>query len=112
MNWQIADQTTTEKSIKQQYPQVFCERVDHLGDHYIRIDPTVVPVQHAPRHVPVALRGRLHTELLQLQEHGIIIPVTEPTEWISSMVVMPRKDGKLGVCLDLKDLNRAVMREH
>ena len=67
-SWQTADQTTTEESIKQQYPQVFCERVGHLADHYIRIDPTVVSVQHALRHVLVALRDRLHTELLQLQE--------------------------------------------
>ena len=111
-SWEIADPTTTEESIKQQYPQVFCKRVGHLGDHYIKIDPTVAPVQHAPCRVPVALRDRLHTELLHLQEQGIIIPVTEPTEWISSMVVVPKKDGRLCVCLDPKDLNRAVMREH
>ena len=28
------------------------------------------------------------------------------------MVVVPKKDGKLRVCLDPKDLNKAVLREH
>ena len=34
---------------------------------------------------------------------------TEPTEWISSMVVVA-KPGKIRICLDPKDLNKAVKR--
>ena len=34
------------------------------------------------------------------------------TQWVSSMVVVPKKDGKLCICLDPKDLNRAIRREH
>ena len=28
------------------------------------------------------------------------------------MVVIPKKDGKLRICLDPQDLNRAILREH
>ena len=28
------------------------------------------------------------------------------------MVTVPKKDGKLHICLDPKDLNRAIQREH
>ena len=70
------------------------------------------PVQHAPRRIPVALRNKLRIELLRLQEEGILVPVTEPTEWVSSMVAVLKKDGSLRVCLDPKDLNRAIQREH
>ena len=108
----MAAEQTSEESIKRQYPQVFSDRVGYLGDCSIRINRSVAPVQHAPRRVPVALRNRLHEELVHLQEQGIICAVTEPTEWVSSMVVVPKKNGKLRVCLDPKDLNRAVMREH
>ena len=41
----------------------------------------------------------------------VIAPVTTPTEWISSIVAVPKKNGKLRICLDPKDLNRAIQRE-
>ena len=34
---------------------------------------------------------------------------TEPTEWISSMVVVT-KPGRIWICLDPKYLNKAVLR--
>ena len=42
----------------------------------------------------------------------IIEAVEKPTEWISSMVVITKKDSKLRICLDPKDLNRAIRREN
>ena len=38
--------------------------------------------------------------------------VTTPTPWISSMVVVPKPNGTLRICLDPKDLNRALQREN
>ena len=35
----------------------------------------------------------------------------EPTEWVNSMVVV-NKGTKIRICIDPKDLNRAIMREH
>ena len=42
----------------------------------------------------------------------IITPVTDPTPWISSMVVISKKNGALRICLDPKELNKAIQREH
>ena len=42
---------------------------------------------------------------------GILAPVTEPTEWVSSMLVIV-KPNKLRICLDPRDLNKAIRREH
>ena len=42
----------------------------------------------------------------------IIEAVEKPTEWISSMVVITKKDNKLRICLDPKDLNHAIRREN
>ena len=39
----------------------------------------------------------------------MITKVVEPTDWISSMVVV-RKPNKLSICLDPKDLNKAIKR--
>ena len=40
------------------------------------------------------------------------MPVTQPTPWINSIEVVPKKDGTLQICLDPKDLNIAIQREH
>ncbi len=42
---------------------------------------------------------------------GHIAKVTQPTDWVNSMVVA-RKGEKIRICLDLSDLNKAVKREH
>ena len=64
------------------------------------------------RRVPVATRDKLKQTLEHLTQQGILTPVTEPTDWISSMVVVTKKNGILRICLDLKDLNCAVQHEH
>ena len=43
---------------------------------------------------------------------GIIAPVTEPTRWVSSMIAMKKKKNKLRICLDPRDLNKAIQRSH
>ena len=35
----------------------------------------------------------------------------EPTPWCAGMVVVPKKSGKLRICVDLKPLNQSVLRE-
>ena len=44
-------------------------------------------------------------------EEGILTPVNEPTDWVSSMVTVI-KPNKLRICIDPKDLNRAIKRSH
>ena len=103
----------TKEQLIQKYPQVFSEGVGRLeSEYHIRLDSQIDPVQHAPRRVPVVLRERLRETLEELVQQDILALVTQPTEWISSMVVVPKKDGKLRICLDPKDLNRAIQREH
>ena len=47
-----------------------------------------------------------------MESQGIIRKVSEPTEWVNSIVYIQKKNGKLRLCLDPKDLNRAIMRCH
>jgi len=41
----------------------------------------------------------------------IIQPVTEPTEWVSPLVVVEKPNGKLRVCLDPRDLKLPTAEE-
>ena len=81
-------------------------------EYHISIDPSVKPVIHAPRKVPLELRDKLEQELETMEENNIIKKVDRPTAWVNSLVLREKKDGQLRVCLDPKDLNRAIQREH
>ena len=85
------------------------EGLGHVGDTTIITDPSVKPVQHAPRRVPVALRDRVKAKLDGLERKGIVEKVAIPTDWISSMVVVTTPN-KIRICFDRKDLNTAVIR--
>jgi len=103
----------TESDVMREYPAVFSDGVGRLeGEYSIQVDSSVPPVQHAPRRVQVALHQKLRATLDQLENDDIVAKVTVPTPWVSSMVVVPKKDDSLRLCLDPKDLNKAVMREH
>ena len=82
------------------------------GQHHIFVDPAVSPVIHALRKAHLAIQPKLKQLLDCYEEKGIIMKRDEPTEWVSSLLCVEKKDGSLRVCLDPKDLNRAIQREH
>jgi len=47
-----------------------------------------------------------------MEKHGIITKVTEPTDWVNSMVVVEKRNGELRLCLDPRDLNKAIKRPY
>ena len=42
---------------------------------------------------------------------GIISKVDEPTEWCAGMVVVPKPNAKVHICVDLTKLNESTLRE-
>lgn len=98
----------SKEDIVKNYTDVF-QGLGHIGDVSFTVDESVQPVQHAPRRVPVALQEEVKKKILDLEGKGIIAKTEEPTEWISSMVVVA-KPNKIRICLDPKDLNQAVKR--
>ena len=81
------------------------------GKYTIKIDPEAKPVVHPVRRQPVALKAKIVEKLDEMVKDGHIAKVDQPTEWVSSMVVVTNKD-KLRICIDPSDLNNAIKREH
>ena len=50
-------------------------------------------------------------ELDRMVEEEILTSVNEPTDWVSGMVTVV-KPNKLRICINPKDLNRAIKRSH
>ena len=94
------------------YNDVFTSPVESLpGDVHFVSDSTVVCVQRAPRNVPVALKEAVKAQLDQYEKDGHLPTVTQPTDWISNLVIVKKPD-KLRLCIDPKPLNRALKRSH
>ena len=55
--------------------------------------------------------GRINEELERLTNEGIIKPVTQPTDWLSNILVKEKPNGKLQICIDpSQTINRAIPR--
>lgn len=65
-----------------------------------------------PRKVPIPLRQSLKDELDKMVEEGVIEPVDHATDWCAPMVVVPKKNGKVRICVDLTKLNENVKRQY
>ena len=70
------------------------------------------PVVHPCRKVPFALHDKLKQKLDRMEKADLICKVEEPTTWVSSIVLPIKKNGALRVCLDPRNLNKAIKREH
>ena len=51
-------------------------------------------------------------ELDRMESLNVIEKVTHPTDWVSNIVVVEKSNGKLRLCLDPRNLNKAIKREH
>ena len=104
--------TESDNQIVENYQDVFEGLGCVPGKHHITLKENAQPVQHACRKIPFPLQSQLKDELDKMERMNVITPVDEPTDWVSSLVVVKKKNGKLRVCLDPRDLNRAIKREH
>lgn len=95
-----------------QYSEVFNGFGALPYTYEIQLKRDATPVVHAPRRVPTPLRDKLKKELDRMVSMGVIKKVEAPTEWVNSMVVVKKPNGDLRVCMDPKDLNVNIKREH
>jgi len=108
---------TDTEPLLEEYDDVF-EGLGKLdGQYHIVTDESIRPVVHPPRRLPVAMTERVQRKLEEMAAANIIERVDQPTDWVSSMLVVIhplklRGETKLRICLDPRDLNLAIRREH
>ena len=94
------------------FPNSFdCIR-DMQGKYDIKTDLTVPPVWHGRWKVPIKYKEEIEKELAEMVWQRIITKQTEPTPWVSSLTYPKKANGKLRICLDPKDLNKAIICEN
>ena len=98
-----------EKEILEQYGNSFEGVGCFQSECHITVDAALPPVLYRPRRVPEALEESLSKELDSLVTEGILAKITEPTDWVNFLVCVTKSNGALRLCLDPKDLNRAIL---
>ena len=104
----------TKERIKEKCPNLFIgsEQIKHQ-EYDIKLTPEVTPFAiTVPRQVPIPLRKETVREFQRMERNRVISRVENPTEWCAPMVVTPKSDGKVRICVDLTKLNEFVQREN
>ena len=94
------------------YPNSFDRLGSLKGGYDIKVDPTVPPVQHARRKVPIESKAAIEEAIDYMVKQDILEPQIEPTPWVSSVTYPVKPTGEVRPCLDARDLNKAIIREN
>ena len=111
-----ADEEEEYLTMLKKYPNLFITDYSQIIgvtaiEHRIELKPGTKPVTQVLRRMGVVQKDALLAEVNKLLRAGFIYPV-ENLEWVSPVVVTPKKNGKWRVCVDYKPLNAATKRDH
>ena len=104
--------TSYSQTIQQSYPEVF-KGVGRLKTRQVRlhIDPTFAPVAQPLRRTPFNLRKKVEAKIEELIDMDIIEHVNGPTPWVNPVVIVPKSNGEIRLCIDMRRANEAIVRE-
>ena len=111
INATVADKAV--QNIISKHSKVF-QGVGKLKNRQIEliVDKNVKPISQRQRRIPFHLRAKVDVELSRLEQEKIIekVPNTDETAWMSPVVIVPKKDDKIRLCVDMRAANTAIKR--
>ena len=98
-----------------EFPELFITSYEEIRgfkgeDLHIELREGARPVRQRLRRMGQEQMAALKEEVDKLLKAGFIYPV-ETAEWVSTVVVTPKKDGRWRVCVDFKPLNAATKKD-
>ena len=103
------------EDVKQQimdlYPDLF-SGIGTIKNAMVHLDvkPGAVPVVCSPHHVPHTVQPKQKEELDRMLKCGVIrkLDINEVSDWVHTLVIVIKPNGKLHVCLDPRNLNSVL----
>ena len=81
-----------------------------IVEHRLPIKPGVRPYQQPPRRCKADMLEPVKAKIKRLYDAGFIRPCRY-AEWVSSIVPVIKKNGKVRVCIDFRNLNKATPKD-
>lgn len=78
----------------------------------LNINEDVTPVFQPYRRIPEALETKVSEKLAELERKGIIERVIGHAKWASPLVVVPKANGDIRLCVDMRRANKAIVVEN
>ncbi|XP_026451951.1 uncharacterized protein LOC113352335 [Papaver somniferum] len=79
--------------------------------HKLYIKKNVKPFKQRIRKIATDYHPTIEAELQKMLDTGIIREAKYP-EWIENMVVVPKKNNGIGICIDFRNLNKAFPKDN
>ena len=100
---------TATSALAEKYPTQFSGfgKLQHY-EHAPQVDSTVKPVSQSLRRLPFSIRQEVSSELKRLEQADIIEKI-DSSPWISNLVVARRRNNELRLCIDLREVNKAII---
>ena len=99
-------------ALKGKFPKVF-QGLGKLKGYQLKfhIDQDIHPVAQPVRRIPFSRRDKVNEKLEDLLKLDVIEKVEGPSSWVNPLVVVAKTNGDVRLCLDMRQANRAIMRE-
>ena len=81
-----------------------------IAQHHIDTHAYMVLVKQNLRHMRTEWLLKIKEEVTKQLNVGFIKPVHQ-AEWIANVVPVPKKEGKVRMCVDFRDLNKACHKD-
>ena len=81
-----------------------------IVEHKLPLKPECPPVKQKLRRTHPDMAVKIKEEVLKQIDAGFLATSVYP-EWIANIVPVPKKDGKVRMCVDYRDLNRASPKD-
>ena len=106
------EESVYKQQIINQYPKLFEGLGELEGEYEIKLKELPEPFAlNVPRKVPFPLLDKTKQEIDRMLQSGVISKVIQPTPWCAPMVVTPKENGDVRICVDLTKLNKSILRE-
>ncbi|KAK8609165.1 hypothetical protein V6N13_025472 [Hibiscus sabdariffa] len=84
---------------------------ENIAMHKLPIKPECKPVQKKLRRMKPEMLLKIRDEVKKQFDAGFLQAVTY-SDWVANIVPVPKKDGKVRMCMDYRDLNRASPKDN
>ncbi|CAB3996492.1 PREDICTED: uncharacterized protein LOC107336737 [Paramuricea clavata] len=99
------------ENILQKHSKVFSDLGKLKGEKVkLDIDKTKIPKAQPQRRIPYHIREKVKNAITEFENPDVSekVPENEATPWVSPIVAVPKKDGQVRICVDMRLANEAI----